>query len=438
MSLARRIRTAVVQVLTSHGLRDLRRNAAELRRKARGRPHEVHYFHEVLDPYSHLAAQVLPRLVERYDIALVPHLVGDAEEVPEREMLIAYARRDAADIAPPYGLEFPRDAKPPEADLVRRATRLLAGVDAVAFPARAARVGAALWSGDRGALEHLAQEMPSVEEDVARKAVAEGSALRKKLGHYSGAMFYYAPEWYWGVDRLSHLERRLRAMGLARNADEAEMIVTRPGPGHLPGAEPSSPPVLEYFPSLRSPYTYISMERVYDLPRRYGIKLVVRPVLPMVMRGMTVPLAKQIYISQDTKREADEEGIPFGRVCDPVGAPVERGFALLKHASEKGRAAEYLLSFARGAFAEGIDAGTEDGLRRIAERAGLDWEEAQQDRDDEGWREALEQNRQAMFDAGLWGVPSFRLPAGNGHEAFSTWGQDRIWLVEQEIQRRLA
>jgi 2-hydroxychromene-2-carboxylate isomerase len=43
-----------------------------------------------------------------------------------------------------------------------------------------------------------------------------------------------------------------------------------------------------------------------------------------------------------------------------------------------------------------------------------------------------------MFDAGLWGVPSFRLLADDRHEAFSTWGQDRIWLVEQEIQRRLA
>ena len=35
----------------------------------------VDYFHDASDPYSHLVAQVLPQLVARYDIELVPHLV---------------------------------------------------------------------------------------------------------------------------------------------------------------------------------------------------------------------------------------------------------------------------------------------------------------------------------------------------------------------------
>ena len=213
--------------------------------------------------------------------------------------------------------------------------------------------------------------------------------------------------------------------------------MARPEPGFVPGGKSGPVPVLEYFPSLRSPYTYISMERVHDLPRRYGVELRLRPVLPMVMRGMQVPFAKRMYIALDTKREADREGIPFGKICDPVGEPVERGFSLYGFAKEKGRAAEYLLSFARGAFAEGMDAGTEDGLRRMAERAGLAWEGAQAGRADESWRDELEENRRVLFDAGLWGVPSFRLLASDGFPEFATWGQDRIWLVEQEIGRRL-
>jgi 2-hydroxychromene-2-carboxylate isomerase len=158
----------------------------------------------------------------------------------------------------------------------------------------------------------------------------------------------------------------------------------------------------------------------------------------MVMRGMSVPAAKRMYITLDTKREAEREGVPFGHVCDPVGEPVERGFSLYRFARAQGREQEYLLSFLRGVFAEGIDAGTEEGLRRIAERAGLDWEQAQAHRTDESWREELEENRQAMFAAGLWGVPSFRLLAQPGHPEFATWGQDRIWLVEEEVLRRLA
>ncbi|MDG2306656.1 MAG: DsbA family protein [Candidatus Binatia bacterium] len=438
MSLRSRIGTELAAGLTSRGLRDFRRSVAETRRRIGGKTHQVHYFHQVDDPYSHLAAQLLGPLVARYEVDLVPHLVGDADAVPEPEMLVAYARKDAADIAPGYGMEFPGDATPPEADVVRTATRLLADVSPEVFVARAASVGTALWSGDRGALEKLSQEMQAADADTARAAVTAGTALRKRMGHYSGAMFAYGGEWYWGADRLGHLEERLRLLGLARDASDVSDLVRRPGPGYLPGAEPDAPPVLEYFPSLRSPYTYISMERVYDLPRRYGIELRLRPVLPMVMRGMTVPVPKRMYITLDTKREAEDEGVPFGRVCDPVGEPVERGFALYPHACRLGRGGEYLLSFARGVFAEGIDAGTEDGLRRIAERAGIDWDAAQEGRSDESWKEELEENRAAMFEAGLWGVPSFRLLAGGGHAEFATWGQDRIWLVEREIQRRLA
>jgi 2-hydroxychromene-2-carboxylate isomerase len=195
---------------------------------------------------------------------------------------------------------------------------------------------------------------------------------------------------------------------------------------------------LEFYPSLRSPYTYIAMERVYELARRYPVELVLRPVLPMVMRGLPVPRAKQFYIALDTKREAEDAGIPFGRVCDPVGRPVERAFSLFPWARERGRAAELLLSFARAAFAEGIDTGSDTGLRCVVERAGLSWDEARTRVDNDDWRAELEANRLALFALGLWGVPSFCLRDAAGVATYSTWGQDRIWRVEQEIQRQLA
>lgn len=42
-----------------------------------------------------------------------------------------------------------------------------------------------------------------------------------------------------------------------------------------------------------------------------------------------------------------------------------------------------------------------------------------------------------MFEAGLWGVPSFRILV-DGAPVFSTWGQDRLWLVEIELLKHLA
>jgi 2-hydroxychromene-2-carboxylate isomerase len=154
---------------------------------------------------------------------------------------------------------------------------------------------------------------------------------------------------------------------------------------------------LEFYPSLRSPYTAIAFQRVFDLVERHGVELSMRPVLPMVMRGLPVPAAKRFYIISDTRREADRIGVSFGFICDPVGRPVERGFSLWPFMREKG--------------------------------LGLDGE---------GWRDELEHNRETLFGLGLWGVPSFRLLGPEGTPEYATWGQDRIWRVEQEITRRLA
>ena len=40
-----------------------------------------------------------------------------------------------------------------------------------------------------------------------------------------------------------------------------------------------------------------------------------------------------------------------------------------------------------------------------------------------------EANREELFSLGLWGVPSFRVNSNNAH-----WGQDRLWVIEQELQ----
>jgi 2-hydroxychromene-2-carboxylate isomerase len=199
---------------------------------------------------------------------------------------------------------------------------------------------------------------------------------------------------------------------------------------------------VEVFPSLRSPYTAIAMGRVLEWAERLPVDLVMRPVLPMVMRGLPVPAAKRLYITLDTKREAEDAGEPFGRICDPVGRPVERGLSLFPWARACGRGGELIHAFTRAAFAEGIDTGEDAGLRHVVERAGLSWQDARPhldpDSDASGWRQEVEANRQAMFDHDLWGVPSFRVVGSAGEPDVWTWGQDRLWWVELEVRRRLG
>jgi 2-hydroxychromene-2-carboxylate isomerase len=439
--LTRRISPLLSGTLTHPRARRLRRGIAEQRRRLLRRPHRIRYFHQVDDPYSHLAAQVLGELLARYDVELEPHLVGAPPDdaAPERGLLEAFARRDAADVAPSYGLEFPTLGDAPEAAASELASRLLAAaVVSGSFAEQAPRIGRALWAGDDAGLESLVAQTRPPDSETARAAVEAGSALRQRLGHYLGGMFHYGGEWYWGVDRLWHLERRLQSLGALRDGKPAGAIVPRPDPAAAPPVVSGRRLRLEYFPSLRSPYSAIAMRRVLALAERLPVDLILRPVLPMVMRGLPMPRAKALYILLDTKREAEDAGEPFGRVCDPLGRPVERGFSLYPWARREGRAAELLESFTRAAFAEGIDTGEDAGLRIVVERAGLSWEHARKHLDNEDWREELEQNRLALLEHGLWGVPSFRLVGEDGEPDFCTWGQDRIWRVEQEIRRRLG
>jgi len=441
-SLIRSIMPHAMAAFTSPRTRAARRAIAEWRRRGARLPHQVHYFHQVGDPYSQLAAQLLERLVTHYDVDLVAHLAGPPSDAaaPERARLEAFARKDAADIAPGYGLVFPRHESAPAVADVELATRVLtAAIASGRFASAAAAVGSALFGGDHASLTRFADQLGAVGDEQARAAVEAGTAERQRRGHYLAAMFWYGGEWYWGVDRLHHLERRLAALGARRAGTGLALLAPRPDPSRDPVPPSRERLTLECFPSLRSPYSYIALERTFDLARRLPVDLVLRPVLPMVMRGLPVPREKQLYIVLDTKREAEDAGVAFGRVCDPVGRPVERCFSLYRFARDRGRAGELLLAFTRAAFAQGIDTGTDAGLRTVVEQAGLPWSEARKHlgRDD-GWRAELESNREALFGLGLWGVPSYCLRDRSGTVLFSTWGQDRLWLVEAEIRRRLA
>lgn len=423
MSIKSWLMPAISQRLLSRERLLRRRERFERIRAARAVPHVVHYFHQVDDPYSALVATLLPRFAARYDIDMAAHVVGSPPDnaAPERDKLIAYSRRDAQLLAQHWGLQFhDSGAQPSRHALVRTTARLVAAVEAGDFVALAGPLSASLWAGAPD------EELVSAATLLSTSAhLGAAEALRKRLGHYLGATFHYGGEWYWGIDRLHHLERRLQALGAGRAG--VDDLMFPPASDLQQAVAVANPPPIDFFFSLRSPYSAIVAQRVFDLARLSGAQVRLRYLLPMAMRGLPVPLEKRRYISQDAAREAFVRGIPFGRLNDPLGRPTERGLALIPFAERAGKGQEFLLSFMRGVWAEGIDAGSERGLRKIVERAGLDWDEARLALKDEAWRQIAEQNRQEMFALGLWGVPSFKV------RDTAVWGQDRLWAVQQAL-----
>lgn len=425
------IARTVSGLITSPRVRDVRRAVHATARKLRRGPAVVNFFHQADDPYSHLLLQALPAFAARYAIELRPWIVappGDSV-APDRPRLLEWSRRDAADLAAETGLEFRDPGHQPDPERTAHANRAFAALLRGRDPASAATLSSAidlsraLWSGDRARLD-LA---PQASEADTAAFLAEGTRLRSKLGHYLGGTLCFEGESYWGVDRLAHLEHRLRAAQLARESRE-EPVVAIPDVACLHTPRAGHRPELHFFCSLRSPYTYIAIPRVRRLAGHYGASLRLRFVLPMVMRGLPVPREKRLYILHDTKREAERLGLPFGRIVDPVGRPTERGLAVLHRAVATGRGPEFLESFMRGVWAEGLDGGDDGDLALMARRAGLDTSLVTAALGDDSWREVASRNREEMLALGLWGVPSFRVD-----DSPARWGQDRLWRVERDL-----
>ena len=412
--------------ITSDLLRDVRRSAFALVRKQA----VVHCFHQIDDPYGALLLPLLAQLASQYQVRFQLHCVPPPQDAatPDRVRLNAWALRDAEQLRLRLNLSPSTPLTPPMVALKQKGlSALVSAFKKGANLSALAAISTAVWCGDEASIDSLPKAC-AADVDQGLRA---GEGMRNRLKGYLPSSMWFEGEWYWGVDRLPYLLRRLQSQGLGKGADAsfnwAVPDVVMVQSGALPLLKTKA--VLTFYGSLRSPYTALCIERLRYLVQRYQLELKIRPLLPMVMRGLKVPFKKRMYILMDAKREAQRLGLDFGTVADPVGLPAERGLAVWHAAIEKGVGLEFAESFLQGVFAQGIDAGSDAGLDLIAKRSGLDAPTVAAALANEGWRQCVAENRDALLEAGLWGVPAFQV------EGFAAqWGQDRLWVIEEQLR----
>ncbi len=419
------LQSRVAAWLTSEARLNGRRRRSEFVRRLTRRPHEVLYFHRADDPYCQLMVQVLPELAYRFDVKITPLVVEKlpANMYPDPARFEGYSILDATRLAKLYGLGFPVSAKVPDRLSVGMANRYLASIqdDPKFFPI-AEEIGAALWREDLLTVRKLC-----VVADIDEQLLTDNENLLKSLGHYASGTVHYEGEFYAGVDRLDHLEKRLNRLGLGDG--ETHYDLTRIWRHRLETLDKSiAGRTVEMYFSVRSPYSHIALQQITEFVELSGVQLKVKPVLPMLMRGMKVPTTKGRYILMDAAREAQLEEVPFGKIVDPLGLAVKRAMAIGFALPDDASMLRFFKTFTKAVWSEGVDGTDDDNLRTIIAEAGLPSETFENALPEEIWQEKAERNMQEMLMCGSWGVPTFRV----ANETL--WGQDRLWAIAEVLK----
>ena len=434
-TIAAPVRNRIMNSFSNYEAFKSERLESEVKRQDEGRNHEVLYFHKVDDPYSHLTIQSIEKLKSSYNISFKPILVGeeDAEAIHETSLYSKYCLEDVKRIAPFYDIAFPGNSYPSK-EMIYKANSILSAVNESKFSEIAIKVSFALWSGDKDTIDSLVAIFSSSKDKVIDKII-EGNKIRNDKGYYFGSAFYYENELYWGLDRLNYLEERLSELGLSTNPVKDPIYsLNLSAPKHIISNKKVN---LTYYPSLNSPYTLVSAKRVKELSETYPINLITKPVLPMLMRDMTIPEYKAKYIISDAAREGRKYGHEIKNIYSPLGSPARKAYSLFPNIDKAGKGFEYIYELLNASFQDGVNIGNNDYLETLINKLGLDWSIIKNDLNTKQWKHDLDLNLKDMYSGNCWGVPSFKVTDEDGSNPFYAWGQDRIWLIKEEIAKRL-
>ena len=192
--------------------------------------------------------------------------------------------------------------------------------------------------------------------------------------------------------------------------------------------------VLEIYWDFSSPFAYLGSTQAEALAKRHGAELVWQPMLlGGVFRAIgqvDVPLftwsdAKKKYYYDDMHRWAAYWGVPFKF---PSNFPTNSLKAMRVYlALPEERRADYRARTFNAYWAEDRNIGDDAVLRELV---GADGEAILARTQDPAVKKALVDATEHAVKAGVFGAPTWVV---DGKELF--WGQDRIPLVERELER---
>lgn len=184
---------------------------------------------------------------------------------------------------------------------------------------------------------------------------------------------------------------------------------------------------VEFYFDVVSPYAWLAAEQLERI-EEYGGRIVCRPILFAALldacgtRGPAEVPAKRAYLFRDVMRQAKQLGLPFrGPPTHPFNPLAAlRAIHAIGDDARRLQLARHLLS---AVWSDGIDVGDPHALRATLREVGFDADALAAAATSAEVKSGLRAATQAAIDAGIFGVPTFRVRG----ELF--WGGDRTETV---------
>ena len=180
--------------------------------------------------------------------------------------------------------------------------------------------------------------------------------------------------------------------------------------------------------SIGSTYTFLTALRIQNFTKQNNLKIEIKPIsIRQIMKEMdNIPFppskkSKVDYMWRDIERRAEFYDLPKPRLPAPYPLKeFDRANQVGVLLNSQGKYLEYFEETYRVWFLEGIEAGSEENLRKCLSKMSLNFDEIVTRANDAEVIAAYEANTSEAQQLGIFGAPSFTI----GNEIF--WGDDRL------------
>jgi 2-hydroxychromene-2-carboxylate isomerase len=386
---------------------------ASIMNKLLKRQPRVEVYLSISDPYSYLLLQLLPKLADKTDAKFDLYLMYESLQAQHNNKLWrTWALKDANQLAKLYNLPRIKHT-PSESALINGQQLWQLKVKTLS---NALTIFHQTWQDNF--TENYAPSTPVITHQLSNQH------RQMKKGHYAAGSLLFAGEWFVGIERLHYLETALAK----QNLREDEKLFTKQLLAFKSIKYQTPPPqAIHAYISLTSPYSYISWQEVKKLSEHYQVTLKANIVLPLLMRGHKIPLAKQRYILFDARREALYKKVNVNQYADPIGQGIINSYELFPYVEQQQKTLAYIDALFEAIYVKGKDLANLKHIKNICQALDIDYQTAVIYNQTNDWQQITENHQKTLNMHGFWSAPCFTF------SNIACRGQDRLWLIEQAI-----